>query len=66
VDTGLLIALVAPVLVVEVILIVAALRDLMRPERQVRGGQKWVWAVAIVFLQLIGPLLYFAAGRENE
>ncbi|MBD8608738.1 PLDc N-terminal domain-containing protein [Aeromicrobium sp. CFBP 8757] len=49
---------------VEAALTAAALRDLARrPSPQVRGP-KAVWALAL-FVQPIGPLVYFAAGRRQ-
>ena len=66
VDFGLLAVIFLPLLLIQLILIVVALRDLLRPERRVKGGNKWVWALIIVFGELLGPLLYFALGRENE
>ena len=66
VDFGLVAVILLPLLFIQVILIVVALRDLVRPERRVRGGNKWLWAVIIVIGELLGPLLYFALGRENE
>jgi hypothetical protein len=47
-------------------LIVFALRDLVRPERRVRGDSKLLWGIVIVFFQLLGPILYFVVGREPE
>lgn len=58
--------LVAPLLAIQLALIIVALRDLFRPERRVRGGAKWIWVLVIVFLELLGPLLYFTVGREDE
>jgi hypothetical protein len=66
VDFGLLAVIFLPLLFIQLILIVVALRDLLGPERRVKGGNKWVWALIIVFGELLGPLLYFALGRENE
>ena len=66
VDIGLVAVILLPLLFIQVILIVVALRDLVRPERRVKGGNKWIWAVIIVVGELLGPLLYFALGRENE
>ena len=66
VDFGLLAVIFLPLLFIQLILIVVALRDLLGPERRVRGGNKWLWAVIIVIGELLGPLLYFALGRENE
>jgi hypothetical protein len=61
-----LLPILLPIIALEVVLIVVALRDLMRPERRVRGDSKLLWGLIIVFLQLLGPLLYFTIGRENE
>ncbi|HEX4897974.1 MAG TPA: PLD nuclease N-terminal domain-containing protein [Candidatus Limnocylindrales bacterium] len=58
--------LIAPLLAIQLALIIVALRDLFRPERRVRGGVKWIWVLVIVFLELLGPLLYFTVGREDE
>ena len=60
-----IIALLAPILIIQVGLMVAALIDLERAERRVRGGNKLVWALVIVFVNVIGPIVYFVAGREE-
>ena len=57
--------LITPIVIVELILIVIALRDLLRPERQVRGDSKLLWGIVIVFISLLGPIIYLAAGREE-
>jgi hypothetical protein len=64
-DLGLLLALVLPLFAIQLALMFVALRDLTRPERRVRGGNKWLWAAVIVFGELIGPLVYFFVGREE-
>lgn len=61
-----LLLLLAPVIVIELGLLVLALRDLLRPERHVRGDSKLMWGLIIVFIGLLGPLLYFAVGREDR
>jgi glucose uptake protein GlcU len=60
-----IIALVAPIVVIQLGLMIAALIDLERDERRVRGGSKLVRALVIVFINVIGPILYFVAGREE-
>jgi hypothetical protein len=55
-----------PLIALQVILLVAGLYDLSRPERTVKGGNKLVWAAVIVFGQLLGPLVYFLLGREDS
>jgi len=66
VDFGLLLAILVPLLAIQVVLIVVAVRDLLRPERQVRSGKKGLWAIVIAFGEILGPLFYFTLGRENE
>lgn len=65
-DFGLLLAVLLPLLVVQLILVVAALYDLTRPDRRVRGDNKVVWVLVILLVATIGPLLYFLVGREQE
>jgi phospholipase D-like protein len=60
-----IIALLAPIVVLQVGLMVAALIDLERPERRVRGGSKAVWAIIVVLVNVIGPIVYFVTGRED-
>lgn len=64
-DIGQLFLLLAPLLLIQLGLIVLALRDLLRPGRQVRGDSKLMWGIIIVVINLIGPILYFAVGRRE-
>ena len=57
--------LIVPLAIVQVGLLVLAIVDLLRDDRAVRGGSKGVWAVIIVFVSMIGPILYFLVGREE-
>ena len=59
------VAIIVPLIVVLLALLVTALYDLTRPGRRVRGDNKVVWALIIIFAQLLGPILYFVAGREE-
>jgi hypothetical protein len=54
-----------PLLALQLILIGVALWDLTRPDRRVKGGNKWVWAIVICLGQLIGPVVYLFVGRED-
>jgi len=65
-DTGTLVAVLAPLIILQLVLLVAALYDLTRPNRRVRGDSKVVWALIIIFVTTFGPILYFLAGREPE
>jgi hypothetical protein len=59
------IALLLPLVVIQLGLIIAALYDLEKEERRVRGGSKLVWVLVIVFINVIGPIVYFTAGRQD-
>jgi hypothetical protein len=65
VNRGQLIALALPFIVVQLGLMVFALRDLLRPERQVLGGSKLLWGIVIVFGEMIGPVVYLLVGRRE-
>ena len=58
-----LLPLLIPLILLQLILIIVAVRDLARRERT--RGPKWVWAVIILFVNLIGPIVYLAIGREE-
>ena len=58
--------LVLPIVIIELGLLVIALRDLVRPERRVRGESKLMWGLLIVFVGMLGPILYLTIGREEE
>jgi hypothetical protein len=64
-DLGTLVAILIPILVIQVGLLVAALYDLTRPTRRVKGDSKVVWALVIIFINVVGPILYFLVGREE-
>lgn len=60
-----LVLVLVPIIVIQLGLLVWALYDLTRPERRVKGDSKVVWALIIIFINLIGPILYFLVGREE-
>ena len=55
-----------PLIVLQLVLMGVGLYDLTRPERRVKGDSKVVWALIIIFVNLLGPLLYFLFGREES
>ena len=60
-----IIALLLPIVVIQLGLMIAALFDLEKDERHVRGGSKLLWVLIVVFVNVIGPIVYFTAGRED-
>jgi hypothetical protein len=64
-SNGQLIALVLPLLALQLGLMIFALRDLLRPDRQVIGGNKVVWGLVIVLGEMLGPIAYLLVGRRE-
>ncbi len=54
-----------PLVLIEVGLVVFSLVDLFKPERRVVGNNKLVWALIIVLVGTIGPIVYLLAGRKQ-
>jgi hypothetical protein len=54
----------APILVIQFILLLVAIIDLVRNENP--KGPKWLWFIIILFVNIIGPILYFVIGRRND
>lgn len=57
--------LLLPLIILQLILVVAALVDLTKREN-VAGGNKVAWALAIIFFGTIGPIAYFIFGRKEK
>jgi hypothetical protein len=54
-----------PLFLLQLALLMIALVDLVKREH-VRGGNKIVWALVIVFISVIGPIMYLLLGcKEN-
>ncbi len=56
-------ALIAPILVVQLILMVVALIDLKRIHAT--NGPKWLWLLLILISGLFGSIAYFIIGRRQ-
>ena len=65
-DFARILPLVLPLVALQLALLGLALRDILRPDRRVRGGDKRIWIAAIVVIQLLGPLAYFTFGRDDS
>jgi len=61
-----IVLLLSPIIVIQIGLILYALRDLLRPERTVRGESKLMWGLIICLISLVGPILYLTVGRREE
>ncbi len=65
VDPRLLLAL-APLVLIDLGMIIYSIVDLYKPERRVRGGNKLVWLLVILLVSTLGWVIYLLAGREEE
>ncbi|MED4127673.1 MULTISPECIES: PLDc N-terminal domain-containing protein [Shouchella] len=53
-----------PLIVVQLLLMIVALIDLYR--RNYVRGEKWVWVIIIIVINLLGPIAYFIFGRKKS
>lgn len=57
-------AIVSPLIILQAILIIAALIHCIKQERT--NGPKWMWYFIIVCISIFGPILYFIIGSKKE
>ncbi len=63
-DLSTILPLLIPILLVQIALIAAALWDLYHREKT--RGPKLAWVFVILFINIIGPIVYFIFGRDQE
>lgn len=56
--------LIAPLLVLQLVLAVVAIIDIARIHET--RGPKWMWVVIALFVNTLGPIVYFIIGRKNQ
>lgn len=54
-----------PILILEWVLAITALVHVIRHPRY-RFGNMAVWVVVVLFIQIIGPIVYFTFGRGED
>lgn len=54
-----------PIVVLEIGLMIYALGHVLK-HNKFKFGNKAVWIVVVVLIQIIGPILYLTIGKENE
>jgi sorbitol-specific phosphotransferase system component IIC len=62
---GQVLPLLIPLVIIQYALLGFALFDLVKRKR-VKGGNKLLWGAVIVLINILGPILYFAIGREED
>ncbi|HPH95163.1 MAG TPA: PLD nuclease N-terminal domain-containing protein [Anaerolineaceae bacterium] len=63
-DISQILPLLIPIIILQFGLLLFALVDLAR--RAQTRGPKWVWLLVILFISIIGPIIYLVAGRQEE
>lgn len=56
-------ALIAPLIVIQFVLMIMALIDIKRIHAT--NGPKLVWILVVIVVNTIGPIVYFIFGRKN-
>jgi hypothetical protein len=56
-------AIVTPIIILQAILTIAALVSCIKQEET--NGPKFLWIIIILFINILGPILYFVVGRKN-
>ncbi|NLC67260.1 MAG: PLDc_N domain-containing protein [Clostridiaceae bacterium] len=54
-----------PLLVIQLALMVAAVVHILK-NRKFRFGNTTAWILIVVFINIIGPILYFTVGKADE
>ena len=54
-----------PIIIIELVLMVTALIHVLRHDNY-KILNRPVWVVIVVFIQIIGPVIYFVFGRSDE
>ncbi len=55
-----------PLIVLALFTIYCVVEVAQTPSESVRNAPRWLWAVVVIGLPLIGPILWFALGRPGK
>ncbi len=64
-ELGSFILFLIPLFLLQLALLVIAIVDLAKREH-VTGGNKLIWVLVIIFINVIGPIIYLIAGRKES
>lgn len=59
------IAIILPLIILQLILLVTAIVHLVRNDR-LSQSNKIIWALVIIFVNIIGPIIYLIFGRKED
>lgn len=59
--------LLLPLLILQFILTIVAVMSWYKADQDMRlNGNKWLWLVVILFINTIGPILFFIFGKRQD
>ncbi|GGM29975.1 hypothetical protein GCM10011351_15120 [Paraliobacillus quinghaiensis] len=58
-----LIQLLAPIIILELILAIVGVIAWFKTENT--NGPRWLWLLIIIFITILGPILFFIIGRRQ-
>jgi len=62
ISIGTLLLVLAPLVILDFVLIIAAVLSIAR--KPLPWNQKWVWLLVALLVNIIGPIIYFAVGSN--
>ena len=54
-----------PIVLLELFLMMIALVHIFKHENY-RFGTRWLWIIIVVFIQIVGPIIYLTIGRSED
>ncbi|SCJ53161.1 Negative regulatory protein yxlE [uncultured Eubacterium sp.] len=54
-----------PVIIIELALMITALVHVLRHDHY-KFGNRPIWIIVVILIQIIGPIIYFVFGRSDE
>ncbi|GAB6988688.1 PLD nuclease N-terminal domain-containing protein [Paenibacillus pini] len=63
IDWSVLAPIILPLIIIQIILMIIAFVSLYKAEAT--RGPKWVWALIILFVNILGSVAYFVIGRKD-
>lgn len=54
-----------PIIIIEIVLMVSAVVHIIKHDK-FRFGNNLIWILISIFIQIIGPIIYFTIGRGDE
>ena len=54
-----------PLAIIQLVLMITALVSILRHDTY-KTGNRLIWILVVIFVNTIGPILYFVLGRKDE